>query len=88
MLLANVGVSHEGPAPNAQIGKNDPKWAQNDRQVLRIGPRESYGCSEAFGMGLAHSMIFLLPACPPGQPAGEHPRLEKSAPGGHLESLW
>ena len=63
MLNANVGVSYEGPAPNAQIGKNGPKVAQNDRQVLRIGPRESYGCSEAFGMGLAHSMIFLPPAC-------------------------
>ena len=43
--------------------KEDPKWVQNDRQVLRIGPRESYGCSEAFGMGLAHSMFFLPPAC-------------------------
>ena len=41
-----------GPAQNPQIGENDPKWVQNGRQVLRIGPCESYGCSGAFGTGL------------------------------------
>ena len=60
MLNANVGVSYMGPAQNAQIGENDPKWVQNGRQVLRIGPYESYGCSGALGTGLPHSMFFLV----------------------------
>ena len=59
MLNANVGVSYKGPAQNAQIGKNDLKWVQNNRQVLRIGPRESYGSSGVFGTGLIHSFFFL-----------------------------
>ena len=53
MLNANDGVSYKSPAQNAQVGENDPKWVQNDRQVLRIGPYESYG-------GLPHSMFFLV----------------------------
>ena len=88
MLNANVGVSYKGPAQNAQIGKNGPKWVQNNRQVLRIGPRESYGCSGAFGTGLPHSMFFLRLACLAMSPAGKLPELEKSAPGRHLKSLW
>ena len=88
MLNANVGVSDKGFGPNPQIGENDPKWIQNGRQVLRIGPYESYGCSEAFGTGLTHSMFFLRPAYLAGPPAGKQQKLEKSAPGRHLKSLW
>ena len=36
-----------------QIAQNAPKWVQNGRQVLRIGPNESYGRSGAFGTGPA-----------------------------------
>ena len=60
VLNANVEVSDNGSSPNPQIGENDPKWVQNGRQDPRIGPNESYGCSGAFGMGLAH--YFFSPA--------------------------
>ncbi len=77
-----------GRAQNAEIGENDPKWVQNGRQVLRIGPYECYGCSGAFGTGLPHSMFFLRPARLARPPAGKQPRLEKSAPDRHLKSPW
>ena len=60
MLNANVGVSYKGPAQNAQVGENDPKWVQNCRQVLRIGPYESYGGFGALGTGLPLSIVFLV----------------------------
>ena len=60
VLNANVEVSDNGSSPNPQIGENDPKWVQNGRQVLRIGPYESYGCSGALVTGLPHSMFFLV----------------------------
>ena len=44
-----------GLAQNPEIGESDPKWVENGRQVLRIGPPESYGCSGAFGTGLAET---------------------------------
>ena len=87
MLNANVGVSDKGPAQNAQIAKNGPKWVQNGRQVLRIGPRESYGCSGAFGTGLPHSMFFLRPACLAGQPAAKQPRLDDNVECQHRMSM-
>ena len=41
----------------AQNHQNGSKWVQNCGQDPRIGPNESYGCSGAFGMGLAHSIF-------------------------------
>ena len=60
MLNVDAGVSYKGPAQKAQVGENDPKWIQNGRQVMRIGPYESYGWSGALGTGLPHSMFFLV----------------------------
>ena len=42
-----------GPVPRPQITQNGPKWVQNGRQVLRIGPRACRGHFLASGTGPA-----------------------------------
>ena len=52
-LVSTVEVSEKGSG-------HGPEMVQNGRQVLRIGPYESYVCSGALGTGLPHSMFFLV----------------------------
>ena len=65
----NVQVSDRRPGP--QIGEHGPKWVQNGRQVLRIGPREYPSHFLASGTGPADQ-----------KPTKYDPNSRSAAPGG------
>ena len=52
----------------AQNHQNGPKWVENGRQVLRIGPQASHGRSQAFGTGPAAENLALNPKSLHGTP--------------------
>ena len=59
----------------AQNHKNDPKWVENGRQVLRIGSDASHGRSQASGTG---PVAQIWPVT---QPERTNPRAPLAGPG-------